>query len=232
MRFVLPAVLLLATFAGEADAQRFEGSIIGGYFVPSGKEYERVTVVGPTTERVRSTASRAAGPALGFQTSISLADSERWRLEGGMLFQQTERTMRETAPDDVDGPYASSRVEPGMILSAWVAAVYRPIQTRYAQLGFLAGPLLVNYGGSAYTQTEDPIGYPFPNVSLGMVLGARGAYFFTRDLGVQASTEFTAYGFSLSDRPEDFANPGTPTSQRNEVQRELRLTLGLVYRYF
>jgi hypothetical protein len=232
MRRVLSLAVALVTISADAGAQRFEASIIGGYVAPSGKEYERVTVVGPATQRVRSTASRAAGPAFGFQTGIAVADSEHWRLEGGMLFQQTERTMRETASDDVDGPYASSTVADGTILTAWVAAMYRPIQSSRAHLGFLAGPLIVNYGGLAYTQTEDPVGYPFPAVSLGVLLGARGALFFTRDWGVQASTEFSLYGFSVADRAQDFANPGAATRQRNEGQREFRAHVGLIYRYF
>ena len=55
----LRALSLLAlaglTLASPAEAQRFEASVLGGMVSPSGKEYERVTIVGPTTERVRST---------------------------------------------------------------------------------------------------------------------------------------------------------------------------------
>ncbi len=232
MRVILPAVLLLATVAGGAAAQRFEISAIGSYVSTPGKEYERVTVAGPAGERVRSTASRASSPAFGFQTSIALADSERWRLDGGMLIQPTTRTLRETALGDEAGPYASSTEVDGMILSAWVAAMYRIRGSSAGHLDVYAGPMLANYGGIGYTQTEDPLGYPFPAAGIGLLTGTRGAYFFNRDFGIQASAEFSMYGFAVADRAQDFANPTVPTRQRNETQREIRISLGLMYRYF
>lgn len=232
LRRAFASVLLLAAVVGTAEAQRFELSVLGGFVSNSGKEYERVTVAGAGGETLRSTASRASSAAFGFQSSIALGDGDHWRLDGGMLFQPTTRTLRETALDDADGPYVTSTEVDGMLLSAWIAAMYRVRGSSAGHLDLFIGPMLANYGGIGYTQTEDPLGYPFPAVGLGLLSGARGAYFINRDFGIQASAEFAMFGFAVADRAQDFANPGTPTSQRNAPQREFRLNIGLIYRYF